>query len=209
MSETGLVRASDQEREAWDREAAGFDAQPDHGLRDAVVRQAWADLMGRLLPEAPARVADLGCGTGSLSVLLAERGYAVSAVDFSPKMLAVAQGKARDAGVVVDFALGDAADPELPSGSFDVVLCRHVIWALQDPGEVLGRWLRLLRPKGTVVMIEGRWSTGVGYTAAALRQLIDEHASVVTREPLSDPRLWGKRISDERYALVVQAFHTH
>lgn len=197
------VSATDKAREAWDREAAEFDTEADHGLRDPVVRQAWDDLMGRLLPEPPARVADMGCGTGSLSVLLAERGYAVTGVDVSPKMIAVAEQKAQTAGVTVDFRLGDAADPELPSGSFDVVLCRHVIWALPDPGAVFRRWLRLLSPEGSVVMIEGRWSTGAGLTAVALRQLVQEHASEVTLESLTDPRLWGKRISDERYALVV------
>lgn len=157
------------------------------------------------MPAPPARVVDLGCGTGSLAVLLAERGYAVTAIDFSPKMLAVAKRKARDAGVVVEFGLGDAADPELPSASFDVVLCRHVMWALPDPGAALRRWLRLLGPKGTVVMIEGHWSTGAGLPAAALRRLVEEHSSEVIVEPLGDAGLWGKRISDERYALVVHA----
>src|SRR6476646_2477407 len=101
MSET------DKAREAWDREAAGFDDEADHGLRDPMVRQAWVDLLGRLLPRAPAAVVDLGCGTGTLSVLLAELGYEVTAVDLSPNMLAAARDKARAAGVVVDFQLGD------------------------------------------------------------------------------------------------------
>lgn len=198
------VSTTEEAREAWDREAAEFDSEADHGLRDPAVRQAWDALMGRLLPEAPARVVDMGCGTGSLSVLLAERGYAVTGVDLSPKMLAVAQAKAQTAGVVVDFGLADATDPDLPTGSFDVVLSRHVIWALPDPGAAFRRWLRLLSPGGTVVMVEGRWSTGAGLTAAALRELVEKDASEVTVETLSDPRLWGKRISDERYALVVR-----
>lgn len=204
MSKAVAVSTTDEAREAWDREAAEFDSEADHGLRDPAVRQAWDALMGRLLPEAPARVLDMGCGTGSLSVLLAERGYAVTGLDLSPKMLAVAQDKAQAAGVMVDFGLGDAADPDLPPGSFDVVLSRHVIWALPDPGAAFRRWLRLLSSGGTVVMVEGRWSTGAGFTAAALRKIVEKHASEVTTETLSDPRLWGKRISDERYALVVR-----
>lgn len=191
-------------REFWDREAAQFDAEPDHGLQDPGVRRAWETLMQQLLPGAPARVADLGCGTGSLSVLLAERGYRVTAVDLSPKMVALAEEKARAAGVAVDFGVDDAADPRLPAGSFDIVLSRHVIWALPDPGVAFRRWLQLLDSGGRVVMIEGRWSTGAGFTAAALRQVIEEHASTVTLEPLDDdPSLWGKEISDERYALVA------
>jgi ubiquinone/menaquinone biosynthesis C-methylase UbiE len=197
VSEVGKARA------VWDREAARFDDEPDHGLRDPIVRQAWADLLDRLLPAPPARLVDLGCGTGSLSVLLAQRGYGVTAVDVSPKMLAAAQDKARAGGVVVDFQLGNAAEPKLPPRSFDVVLSRHLLWALPDPGNAFQRWVRLLSPQGVVVMVEGCWATGAGITASALRDVVEEHASTISWEPLNDPALWGKEVADERYALVV------
>ena len=50
--------------------------------------------------------------------------------------------------------------PTLPGGSFDVVLVRHVLWAMPNPGEALTAWLRLLLPGGTLILVEGRWSTG-------------------------------------------------
>ena len=193
----------DEVRQLWDEAAADFDRETDHGLRDLTARRAWTDLMTRLLPEAPARIADLGCGTGSLSVLLAEQGYVVTAVDLSPKMIAIAENKAATAGAEIDFRLGDAADPDLPCGSFDVVLSRHVLWALPEPGVALRRWLRLLRPQGTVLVVEGRWSTGAGLTASEVRKLIGDEASEVNTELLTNSELWGKRISDERYAMVV------
>ena len=64
-------------RAAWDAEADGFDDQPDHGLRDPSVRAAWWSLLSDQLPAPPVRVLDVGSGTGSLAVLLAERGYEV------------------------------------------------------------------------------------------------------------------------------------
>ena len=72
----------------WDSQAVAFDDGPDHGLHDPSVRAAWTSLLSAVLPPAPARVADLGCGTGTLSVLLAELSYDVSGVDLSPKMIA-------------------------------------------------------------------------------------------------------------------------
>ena len=63
------------ESQAWDAEAATFDREPDHGLLDPLVRDAWEDLVVPLMPAAPASVLDVGCGTGSLSVLLAQSGY--------------------------------------------------------------------------------------------------------------------------------------
>ncbi|PPK63132.1 hypothetical protein V5P93_004067 [Actinokineospora auranticolor] len=66
----------EQTRAFWDQHAATFDDEADHGLRDPVVRAAWAELLLPLIPTGSA-VADLGCGTGSLSVLLAEAGHRV------------------------------------------------------------------------------------------------------------------------------------
>jgi len=61
----------------WDDQADTFDEEADHGLRDPQVREAWRRLLLAHLPAAPAAIADIGCGTGSLSVLLAGEGYAV------------------------------------------------------------------------------------------------------------------------------------
>ncbi|EOD65707.1 class I SAM-dependent methyltransferase [Amycolatopsis vancoresmycina] len=186
----------------WDAEAASFDEQPDHGLKDPAVRAAWADLLLPLLPPAPAAVVDLGCGTGSLAILAAQAGHLVHGVDLSRGMLAVAAEKAVAAGVEVDFRAGDAADPPCAPGAYDVVLVRHVLWALPDPAAALGAWVRLLKPGGRLVLVEGRWFTGAGIAAAECERLVLLHRNetVVTR--LDDPALWGAPIEDERYVLV-------
>lgn len=78
-------------------------------------------------------MADLGCGTGSLAILAAELGHDVDGIDFSEQMLSVARTKAR--GLTgVRFNPGNAEAPRLAEGAFDTVLCRHVLWALPDPG---------------------------------------------------------------------------
>lgn len=66
---------------AWDGEADRFDDEPDHGLSDPTVRQAWVGLLVELLPRPPGRVLDVGSGTGTLAVLLAELEYQVTGVD--------------------------------------------------------------------------------------------------------------------------------
>ena len=77
-------------RRYWDGRAGTFDEEPDHGLRDPAVRQAWADLLLPLVPPS-SRVADLGCGTGTLSVLLAGAGHDVHGVDLAPRMVEAAR----------------------------------------------------------------------------------------------------------------------
>jgi SAM-dependent methyltransferase len=186
----------------WDEQAAAFDDEPDHGLRDPAVRAAWAELLRAKLPAPPAAVVDLGCGTGSLSVLLAQAGYAVAGLDFSARMVAAAEAKARAAAVAARFRQGDAAAPPYPPGAADVILSRHVLWALPDPDAALARWAALLAPGGRLVLVEGRWSTGAGIPADACRELVLRHRREAVVERLDDPALWGREIDDERYVVV-------
>lgn len=192
--------STEETRAAWDAEAAGFDDEPDHGLRDPLIRAAWRDLLLAHLPPAPARVADLGCGTGTLSVLLAEEGYDVAGVDLSPEMIVRATAKA--AGHNATFAVGDAADPDLAAGSFDVVLSRHVLWALPDPAAGLARWVELLAPGGRLLLVEGRWFTGSGLAAGDTEALVRATGRDAVVRHLPEPIYWGKEIDDERYLLV-------
>ncbi|WP_434443900.1 class I SAM-dependent methyltransferase [Lentzea sp. E54] len=189
--------------EFWDLHAATFDDEPDHGLRDPRVRAAWARLLLPLIPPA-ASVADLGCGTGSLSVLLAEAGHDVCGLDLSARMVKAARAKASAAGVAAAFATGDAAHLPYPEASFDVVLARHVLWALPDPAAALVEWVSLLRPDGVLLLVEGRWSTGAGLTADETRSLVSRVRAEAAVTLLTDPDLWGRQVEDQRY-LVVSA----
>ncbi|MER7154529.1 NUDIX hydrolase, partial [Streptomyces lydicus] len=65
----------------WEAIAATYDDDPDHGLRDPVVRSAWDARLRSWLPSAPADILDLGCGTGSLALLAVEQGHRVTGVD--------------------------------------------------------------------------------------------------------------------------------
>ena len=168
-------------------------------------------------------VADLGCGTGTLSVLLAGEGYDLRGVDLSAQMVRAARAKAAAAGVDVEFHQGDAAGPPVAPASVDVVLARHLLWTLPDPHRVLATWTRLLRPGGTLVLIEGRWDQPDGTTdggdpelkaalpwldgvdaatlSAALAPLVEAFA---VHDLSDDSQLWGRAVHDERFALVAR-----
>jgi SAM-dependent methyltransferase len=77
-----------------------------------------------------ARIADVGCGPGALSVRLADIAApegAVWAVDRDEKALAVAAALAERSGVPVHTSTGPADATALPEGTFDVVMLRHVL----------------------------------------------------------------------------------
>ncbi|MEU6776178.1 class I SAM-dependent methyltransferase [Streptomyces sp. NPDC046759] len=189
----------------WDAEAEAFDDEPDHGLRDPGVRAAWADRLRSWLPGRPADVLDLGCGTGSLSLLAAEQGHRVTGVDSSPAMVERARAKLAGRDAVVLH--GEAAAPPVGDRRFDAVLVRHVLWTLPGPGRVLRHWRELLRPGGRFVLVEGVWGTlhPVGIPADRIAALLAPLSTEVHVERLSDDSLlWGKQVEDERYAVVAR-----
>lgn len=196
------MSAGEEARAFWDAEAACFDQEPDHGLADPVTREAWRDLMREHLPASPSDVIDLGCGTGTLSALLAEDRHRVRGLDFSPAMVEAARAKHAAAGHDVEVVVADAGDPPYADASADVVLVRHVLWAMPDPAEALRRWIALLRPGGRLVLVEGRWHTGGGISADDCAALVGAQRDHVEVRLLPEAVFWGGPITDERYLLL-------
>ncbi|MEP7016503.1 MAG: class I SAM-dependent methyltransferase [Actinomycetota bacterium] len=212
-----MIRAKDEIAGYWDDYADAYDAEPDHGLVDPSTREAWRVLLERWLPQQSSHVADLACGTGSLTSLVAGLGHSVVGVDLAGRMVERARAKTEEFGALVTIRKGDVGMPPIAPMSVDVVLARHILWTLPDPVAALVQWHSLLRPGGRFLLVEGRWwsvgdqgyndeagmpwAGGVRATdlAAALEPLVRQVEVV----PLTDPVLWGKEIEDERYLLVA------
>jgi SAM-dependent methyltransferase len=158
--------ATDDIRDFWDVDAATYDSSPSHYPQRPQEQAAWAATLRRLLPEPPAAVLDMGAGTGFLSLLLAAQGYRVTAADLSPGMLARLKAKAAGQGLDIKAVEADAMHP--PTGSFDAVVERHLMWTLPDPAGALAAW-HTAAPAGRLVLIEGTWSSRGTSAADQLR----------------------------------------
>lgn len=188
----------------WDDVASTFDDEPDHGLRDARIRETWTEFLKTWLPPTTATILDIGCGTGSLSLVLAELGHKVTGIDLSPSMISHAQAKAAIHGFQIEFHVMDAAFPQLPDRHFDAIICRHLLWTLPEPQQVLQRWITFLKPKGRLILIEGFWVTGAGLHAQEIINMLPTSLSNLSSQDLSDnPHFWGGRVTDERYAIIA------
>jgi SAM-dependent methyltransferase len=142
----------DELRDFWNRDAESYDRSPAHAASDPVEAPMWRAALVRYLPPAPARVLDVGAGTGAMSLIAADLGHRVTALDLSPGMLAAARKKAGAAGSEIETVIGNATEP--PPGPFDAVIERHLAWTLPDPVGALRAW-HAVAPTGRLVMFEG------------------------------------------------------
>jgi SAM-dependent methyltransferase len=167
-----MSEVTGQIRSYWDIDSATYDDSAGHNPTTATELAAWSAAIRRYLPSPPARVLDVGAGTGFLSLLMARQGYEVSALELAPQMLARLEAKATTAGVTVRTFEGDAAHP--PEEGFDAIVERHVLWTLPDPSGALDAWHQAA-PSGRLVLFESEWGAAAsrgGQLRAEARQLL-------------------------------------
>lgn len=97
-------------------------------------------------------VLEFGCGTGSTAIAHAPYVKHIQAIDISPKMLEIAQGKA-DAGNVrnITFAQSTIEDFSAPDQSFDAVLGLSILHLLENKEDTIAKVHRMLKPGGVFV----------------------------------------------------------
>lgn len=113
-----------------------------------------------------ARAADLGCGTGRFTGLLADRYDSVLAVDISTRELDIARASAGHAGVAYQRRSLLDVTPDA-DGVFDLVLCVNTIFHLRDHDTVLPHVRSLVAPGGTALLVDivARPAAARGYSA--------------------------------------------
>jgi 2-polyprenyl-3-methyl-5-hydroxy-6-metoxy-1,4-benzoquinol methylase len=132
---------------------------PSYGARDTLGSlrlRAERSPLARLLDEAipqDARVLDLGCGTGQMTIFLANGKRRVVGADLTRASLALARDAAHRFGVEQAlFVETDLRRPGLAEGRFDVVLSLGVLHHTPDPRAAFGALARLARPDGVIVV---------------------------------------------------------
>ena len=130
-----------------------------------------------LLPPPPARILDMGCGTGWTSAFLARRGYDVVGVDIAPDMIEAAKLAHPPAGLNLEFAVADYESMSYTE-EFDGVLFFDSLHHAEDEGEALRCAFQALRRGGVCVTSE----PGIGHHETAESQRAIEDFGVNEKE---------------------------
>jgi SAM-dependent methyltransferase len=135
----------------------GYSEREDRRLRDQ--SQTLAHLLHHdTVYPAGSRVLEAGCGVGAQTVILARNSPAArfTSVDISPVSLKVAKVAVRRAGFNnVTFQTADIFKLPFPEASFDHVFVCFVLEHLKEPGRALRCLKKVLKPGGTLTVIEG------------------------------------------------------
>jgi SAM-dependent methyltransferase len=102
---------------------------------------------------APGRALDLACGEGRNAVWLAERGWHVTGVDFSPVGLAKADRLANERDVEVQWVEADVVEWEPPAAAFDLVIVFYLHLPATERRRVLAHAQDALAAGGTLLVV--------------------------------------------------------
>ena len=191
----------DEIRDYWSARAETFDLSVGHEIFTERERRAWHRLILKHLGAGNGRHAlDLACGTGVVSHLMHDLGYAVTGLDWSEAMLGRARAKAAQRKSTIRFLLGDVERPLERKESYDVIVTRHLVWTLVDPLAAFAEWFSLLKPGGRLLIVDGDFVTVTW--AARLRNVLEKIASRTVK-----PAGGLDRAMAERHSRILSRLH--
>ena len=142
-------RATQLTRARYDR-IAGFYDRLERPLERRSFQQ-WRTMLWERV-QGP-RVLEIGVGTGK-NMPCYHKGWQITALDLSPRMLEQAKRRAEREHVEVDLQLGDAQALPFADASFDTVIATFVFCSVPDPVQGLREAARVLAPFGQLLLLE-------------------------------------------------------
>ncbi len=129
-------------------------------LQSFGLHRRWKRRVAALATASPgARALDLCCGTGDIALALARRGAETIGLDFSPRMLEVAESRRSKANrksqiVNLKFLEGDAQQIPFPGDSFDIVTVGYGLRNLASWERGLDEMFRVARPGARLIVLD-------------------------------------------------------
>jgi SAM-dependent methyltransferase len=157
----------------------------DYGFFAKYLEPGALEFFDRLNIPAGARLLDIACGAGQLTIPAARRGIRVTALDLAANLVRRARARAAEERLDVQIDEGDAENLPYPDSSFDVALSLIGAMFAPRPALVASEMIRVCRPGGRIIM--GNW-TPAGHVGQMFK-VIGQHVPPPSLVP--SPLLWG------------------
>lgn len=142
---------------SWDKWADDYDSYYPHTIKSSQEEMQWKLAFKNFTGNAGQKILDVGTGTGFVALILAELGHEVKGVDISKGMMKEAEKKAKEKELNIQFNYADAEKLDEPYNTYDIVVNRYMLWTLQYPEKAIKEWIRVLKPGGKLIIIDGDW----------------------------------------------------
>lgn len=159
-------------------------------------------VLERLSPEEGDRWLDLACGTGAISERAAAAGANVTGIDLAPVLIDTAKERAADAGLEIEYAVGDVERLDLPDAGFEKVSSTCGIMFAPDHEAVASELARITAPGGRIGLANWTPQGGLG-------KLFRVMAPYQPAPPPSSPFDWGdegrvRELLDDSFELDIE-----
>jgi SAM-dependent methyltransferase len=189
---------TDDNEPRWDHYAAEYET-----VHEPLTRQFAEAALDAVPVAAGERLLDIATGPGTLALLAARRGAAVTGVDISPRMIARFNDRLVDAGFAgASGRIMDGARLDFADSSFDAVFCVFGIMLFADFRGALAEMARVTRPGGraAIVMWNGLdrmehvqvWLRAVAYAFPHFQSTPPPPTWAILQEPASLARILGE-----------------
>lgn len=168
-------------------------------------KDAWKKLIKANIGKAGSLdVLDVGTGPGFFSILMAELGHRVTAIDCTEAMLEEAVKNIVVAGMEqqVKLKLADAQEPDFPEESFDLIISRNVTWTLMDAEKAYASWYDLLRKGGRVLIFDANWNRRL-FDSEYQRKYVEDQQEAIRRFGSADEHPYTPEMLDYRHSMPM------
>ena len=159
---------------------------------------------------AGARLLDVAAGPGTLTLLAAESGRSLSAIDFSPQMVKNLKQRLDGAQLGADVRLGDGQALPWGEAEFDAAFSMFGLMFFPDRGKGFAELYRVLKPGGVAVV--SSWAPFHGIfksVMGAMREILPDIAFGSGKGPLGDPDEFAAELLAAGFRDVKVTPHTH
>ena len=184
--------------EFWDGRAQNYDAQV--GTHYAEAYEKTAACFKKYLKPTDT-VLDFACGTGLVTLPVAQMAAEVCAIDISDEMVRHLKKKIAEQGVGnVSVSCMDLFDESLRPGSFDAVVACNVLLYIEDRSAALARIRALLKPQGTLLLVSD--CLGEGLTRERVRKWFEYKTGKRPYVAFDTMRSLERSVADAGFAVL-------
>ena len=167
-----------------------------------VRRIEWRSILKWLDPKEDEKILDIACGTGELSLKIAERGCRVYGIDISEKGITSAKYLAERRRIRCEFRVESVEDLPWPEEYFDKVVCSSSLEHFKDDIKALREIHRILKPNGRVVLTSDSFTYPISDELKEIHRKTSHVVNYYTPEKLKEQfRKSGLKMIRSKYLL--------